>query len=119
MVRKIYWSLGAIAALLIGLFLSGHLIIRGVPSSILMTFLLDNQARNAYITGDAVLLHDRLDELGVEEQIKAYYRPGIPDEVELDRFIHQKLYEQTGYVGKAYRVNEQGMLELRGKPSRR
>lgn len=46
----------------------------------------------------------------IEEQIKDFYRPQIPDEQELDRYIHQIFYNTTGYVGKAYKVNSEGSL---------
>jgi hypothetical protein len=91
-------------------FFSGNLVIGGVPSSIILKFLQDDVARNAYFSGEATKLHDRLDEMGIEEQMKAYYRPQIPDEDKLDRYIHQVLYERTGYVGTAYRVNGSGAL---------
>ncbi len=38
------------------------------------------------------------------------YRDQISDENELDRYIHQIFYENTGYVGQAYKVNSQGQL---------
>ncbi|MCU0565465.1 MAG: hypothetical protein MUF49_02585 [Oculatellaceae cyanobacterium Prado106] len=104
---------GAIVGILTLLFFSGHLLIGGVPSSIVLEFLQDQPAWTAYWQGDRQALHDRLSELGVEEQIKAYYRPQIPDEVKLDQHIHQLLYLRTGYVGEAYRVTEQGLLVLK------
>jgi hypothetical protein len=91
-------------------FFSGNLVIGGVPSSIILQFLQDEVARNAYFSGDATKLHDRMDEMGIEEQIKAYYRPQIPNEDQLDRYIHQILYDRTGYVGVAYRVGGNGRL---------
>ncbi len=94
-------------------FFSGGLLIGGVPSSVILTFLQDKPALTAYFQSDNQALHDRLNELGVEEQIKDYYRPQIPDEVELDQYIHQVFYNRTGYVGKEYRVNEQGTLTLK------
>lgn len=96
----------------------GQLTIAGVPTAIVLGFLQDETARNAYFAGEKQKLHDRLQEMGVEEQIKAYYRPRFNgDEVKLDQYIHQLLYERTGYVGKAYRVNSQRVLVLkrRGK----
>lgn len=95
------------------LFFSGQLLIGGVPSSVILTFLQDQPALTAYFQNDDEALHDRLNELGIEEQIKAYYRPQIPDEVELDQYIHQVFYNRTGYVGKEYQVNEQGILILK------
>jgi hypothetical protein len=94
-------------------FFSGNLLIGGVPSSIILTFLQDQPSRDAYFRGDRQALHDRLSELGIEEQIKAYYRPQIPDEAQLDLYIHQLLYNRTGYVGEAYQVTDQGTLILR------
>lgn len=92
----------------------GHLTIGGVPTPIIMSFLQDETARNAYFAGDKRKLHDRLQDMGVEEQIKAYYRPQFEgDEAKLDQHIHQLLYDRTGYVGTAYRVNSQGVLVLK------
>jgi hypothetical protein len=95
-------------------FCSGQMLIGGVPSSVILTFLRDRPALNAYFQNDDQRLHDRLNELGVEEQIKAYYRPQISDEVKLDQFIHQVFYDRTGYVGEAYEVSEPGTLRLKG-----
>lgn len=94
-------------------FFSGQMLIGGVPSSVILTFLQDPPALTAYFQNDDEALHDRLNELGIEEQIKAYYRPQIPDEVELDQYIHQVFYNRTGYVGKEYQLNEQGSLILK------
>jgi hypothetical protein len=106
----LYLAITFVAGTLVILFFSGRLIIGGVPSSVIMTFLQDNVARNAYMTGNAKTLHDRLDDMGIEEDMKDYYRPQIPDEVELDWYIHQILYDRTGYVGVAYRVGPGGKL---------
>ncbi|MGQ4648009.1 hypothetical protein [Lyngbya aestuarii] len=90
-----------------------NLTIGGVPVFIVLDFLQDETARTAYFEGDAKKLHNRLEKMGVEEEIKDFYRPEIPDEVELDQYIHQLLYERTGYVGEAYQVNSKGILVLK------
>jgi hypothetical protein len=90
---------------------------KGVPLGMILNFLSDPLARNAYFDGDRTLLHKRLDELGFERDIKAHYRPQIPNEVELDRYIHQLMYENTGYVGKAYRIGQGGQLVSRNELS--
>jgi len=90
--------------------LGPSLTVRGVPVVIVLKFLQDGQAREAYFSDDKQELHTRLQELEVEEEIKAFYRPQISDEVKLDQHIHQIFYDTTGYVGKAYRVNPQGTL---------
>lgn len=119
---KIYFSL-VLATSIGGLFLLRNpdaiqrLTIADVPLSIVIRFLQDETARNAYFTGDGQKLHDRLNQMGVEEQIKDFYRPQIPDEVALDRYIHQLLYDRTGYVGKAYQLNGQGVLVLKHQGS--
>lgn len=87
--------------------------IGGIPSSIVMEFLQDETARQAYWNKDKQALHDRLQVLGVEEQMKAYYRPKIPDELKLDQYIHQIFYDRTGYVGQGYTLNAQGKLILK------
>jgi hypothetical protein len=51
--------------------------------------------------------------MGVEEKIKSFYRPKIRDEAKLDQYIHQILYDRTGYVGEAYQVNSEGVLVLK------
>lgn len=84
--------------------------IRGVPFSIILEFFKDDTARQAYFQGDKNLLHDRLDEMGVEEKVKDFYREQFSDEYTLDRHIHQVFYDNSGYVGKAYTVNSQGIL---------
>ena len=92
----------------------GYLAIGGVPTPIIMSFLQDETARNAYFQGDGKKFHARLQEMGIEDKIKAYYRPQIPDEAKLDQYTHQILYDRTGYLGENYRVN-QGILVLKKK----
>ena len=94
---------------------SGQLIISGVPLSIILAFLQDKTARKAYFRKDSSALHDRLCSMGIEEQIKDFYRPQLQDELEVDRYIHQLLFERTGYVGKDYQVNHKGILFLKKK----
>lgn len=117
--RAIAVSLGIATGLASYLFLTEKVTVGGVPASIILTFLQDDIARNAYFQGNSSLLHNRLKILGVEEDIKRFYNAQISDEVELDQYIHQLLYERTGYVGKQYQVDESGVLVLRDKPSRR
>ncbi|MCM1982533.1 hypothetical protein [Lyngbya confervoides] len=88
--------------------------IQGVPTTIILKFLTDEVARDAYFSDHKDLLHQRLNELGIEEEIKDFYRPTIPDEAELDQYIHQLLYDRTGYVGRSYKVvNQQLVLKTR------
>ena len=97
------------------IFIGPSLTIQGVPVSIIVKFLQDQPARDAYFSENKQDLHNRLQELKVEEEIKAFYRPKIRNEVELDQHIHQIFYEATGYVGKAYKVNAQGTLVLKDR----
>jgi len=92
---------------------STALTIGQVPIPILLKFIADQPARTAYFRQDKQGLHDRLVVLGIEEDMKAFYRPQIQDEVKLDQHIHQIFYERTGYIGEAYRVNAQGTLVLK------
>lgn len=101
-------SLGLGVVLVVGEYIT----VGGVPFSMIVSFLQDDTARAAYFDGDSTKVHDRLSEMGVEEQMKAFYRARMQDETNLDQHIHQILYERTGYVGKAYRVNSQGVLVL-------
>lgn len=88
-------------------------VIQGVPSSIIVKFLQDSQARDAYFQGDAKKIHARLSALHVEKDIKDYYRKKISDPIELDRYIHQLMYDRTGYVGEDYQVTTRGDLVLK------
>ncbi len=99
-------------------FASGQLVINGVPLSIIAAFLRDKIARRAYFRQNRRALHDRLWAMGIEEQIKDFYRHQISDEIELDRYIHQLLYDRTGYVGRDYQVNTEGTLLLKAKAER-
>jgi hypothetical protein len=109
--RQAIISLAVFAVLLSGtIWLTEFGTIKGVPVSIVIQFLRDDIARTAYFAGNKQLLHDRLNRLGIEEKIKAFYRPQIQDEEELDRYIHQLFYDISGYVGAAYDVNAEGVL---------
>lgn len=119
-IAKLFVSLLILLSLLFSLqqalklsMLNGQLVMGGIPVSILTAFLQDDVARNAYLSRDRQLLHDRLQALGVEEAIKDFYRPQIADKVELDRHIHQIFYDRTGYVGLNYWVNSEGTLVLK------
>ena len=95
------------------LFLSGNLVLGGVPSSIIMKFLQDSVAVDAYFSRDGRLVHDRLQKLNVEKEIKDHYRDQISDPIELDRYVHQILYERTGYIGVDYQLSASGNLKLK------
>ena len=87
--------------------------IQGVPTSVVLKFLADEPARDAYFSGQSRLLHDRLQEMSIEEEVKAFYRPQFEDEAELDWYVHQIFYERSGYVGKAYKVGPNQRLTLK------
>lgn len=118
--KRLKWSYIVAGGAALSLFIAGMglwityptLTYKGVPVKILVHFMEDSAARRAYFAGNKRGLHDRLKELGVEEQIKDFYRPQFSDEQELDRHIHQLLYENTGYVGAAYVVDGEGQLQL-------
>jgi hypothetical protein len=97
----------------VGLFFQDSIVIRGIPLSLIIKGIADWPALEAYLSGNKQALHARLEKLGFEEEVKAFYRPKIRNEIELDRHIHQVLYDNTGYVGKAYYVNSQGNLTLK------
>ncbi|MEL6604569.1 MAG: hypothetical protein AAFP20_15245 [Cyanobacteria bacterium J06614_10] len=92
------------------LFFQEKVTLGGVPYGIIDKFWNDRIARNAYFAGDRQGLHDRLQVLGVEEDIKDFYRDRFTNEHELDRYIHQIMFDRTGYVGEAYEVNNYGRL---------
>ena len=91
--------------------------IRGVPLPILVKFFRDEPARSAFFRGDTQALHDRLNGLGVEAEMKAFYRAQFRDEGQLDQHVHQIFFDVTGYVGKAYRLNDQGRLVWKNSPT--
>jgi hypothetical protein len=112
--KRPYLAVGGVFALLFGvlalILVFPSLTYKGVPLSIILKFVEDPTARQAYFDGDKTGLHNRLDDMGIEADIKAFYRPKIQDEQALDRYIHQLLYNNTGYVGTAYQLNEQKQL---------
>jgi len=95
---------------LMNLFVQEKITLGGVPYGIVRKFWQDSPARDAYFAGDSQALHARLKLLGVEEDIKVFYRDRFPSEYELDRHIHQIMFDRTGYVGEAYEVNKHGRL---------
>ena len=113
LVKSILLSVILLVGIWVVLFTGGYVTLGGVPAPIIMKFLSDETAREAYFQGDRKKLHNRLDDMGIEDDIKAYYRPQIPDEAQLDQYIHQIFYERTGYVGEGYQVNSQGVLVLK------
>lgn len=92
------------------LFVNEKITLGGVPYRVVQQFWNDQQARDAYFGGDRQALHDRLAELEIEESIKRYYSSRFDNEDELDLFIHQVMFDRTGYVGEAYQVNDYGQL---------
>ncbi|AFY70157.1 hypothetical protein Pse7367_1881 [Thalassoporum mexicanum PCC 7367] len=88
--------------------------ISGVPLPIVMRSMLDGQTRKAYFQGDGDLLYRRLKELGVETDIRDHYRQYISDEAELDRYVNQLMYENTGYVNDDFDVDRNGQLVPKG-----
>jgi hypothetical protein len=126
-------GLGVGGAVWTSLFVNERLTLAGVPYPVVSKFWNDKTAREAYFVGDRQALHDRLETLGVEADIKAFYRDRFAgklanesanasdgeltskavSEPELDRYIHQLMFNQTGYVGEAYDVNDSGQLSSR------
>ncbi len=98
----------------VSLFMSGRITLGGVPYPILNEFWHDEAAKVAYFDGDRQTLHDRLSEMAIEEDIKDYYRSRFDDEDELDRYIHQIMFDRTGYAGEAYKVDNYGRLFWQG-----
>lgn len=100
-------------ALLVVVVMAPSFTIQGVPLTIVIKFLRDRPARDAYFAKDKPGLHERLQELNVENEIKAFYRPQFSDEQQLDQHIHQVFYDVSGYVGKSYVVTATGELRLK------
>ena len=118
--KRLKWTYFLVGGTVISLLVAGlglwiaypTLTYKGVPVRIVVHFLEDPAARRDYFSDNKKALHDRLKDLGVEEQIKDFYRPQFQDEQELDRYIHQLMYENTGYIGAAYMVDGEGQLQL-------
>lgn len=86
------------------LFTSGAITLGGVPYSVIMKVWQNPAARSAVLGGKETELHNLMGMMGIEYEIKEYYRDRIPDPVKLDQHIHQVLFDRTGYVGDAYTV---------------
>ena len=86
------------------LFTTGGITLGGVPYAVLMKVWQNPEARSALLSGNATDLHNLMGDLGIEYDIKEYYRDRIQDPVKLDQHIHQILFDRTGYVGEAYTV---------------
>ena len=110
-------SLGLGGTIWTALFLNGRVTYRGVPYQVIHKFLQDEPAKAAYFSGDKQALHYRLASLGIERDIKNYYRDRFDNEYELDRHIHQIMFDRTGYVGEAYQVNKYGRLVPKQRPT--
>jgi hypothetical protein len=89
--------------------------VSGVPLPLVMRSMLDHQTRRAYLQGDGDLLYTRLKEMGVEAEIREYYRQYIPNERELDQYVNQLMYDNTGYVNDDFEVDRNGQLIPKGK----
>jgi hypothetical protein len=121
---RIGWSCVAVGlggvVFLVQMFFSGKVVVLGVPSSVIVKFLDDKQAVDAYWNGRGAKVHERLQAMNIEKDMKDFYRHKIHDEIELDRYIHQLLYDRTGYVGVDYQLQPEGRLTLKSgitKPS--
>lgn len=93
-----------------GMFLSGMVTLGGVPFSVVSRVLRTPATRSALFTFRAATLHNLMDDMGIEEEIKLYHSKHIQDPVELDQHIHQILYNWTRYVGENYVVGARGKL---------
>ncbi|PSN17754.1 hypothetical protein C7271_16065 [filamentous cyanobacterium CCP5] len=100
-------GLGGLGLVLV---LTNVITLAGLPFSVVSRLWQDPIARNAYFGGNDAALHDRIGEMGIETDLKAYYRDRIGNEVVLDQQVHQILYDRTGYLGESYRVNDRGQV---------
>ena len=94
----------------LALFLSGMVTLGGVPFSVVSLVLRTPSTRKALFTLRATHLHDLMNSMGIEEEVKRYHSKRIQDPVELDQYIHQVLYNWTRYVGENYVVGDRGKL---------
>lgn len=86
------------------LFTTGAVTLGGVPYTIILKVWQNPAARSALLGGEETELHNLMGSLGIEYDIKEYYRDRIKDPVKLDQHIHQILFDRTGYVGENYTV---------------
>lgn len=94
----------------LALFMTGMVTLGGVPFSVVSRVLATPDTRRALFTFRATHLHDLMNDMGIEEEIKVYHSKHIEDPVELDQHIHQILYNWTRYVGANYVVGPRGKL---------
>lgn len=92
------------------LFVAGMVTLGGVPFSVVSRVLATPDTRKALFTFRATHLHDLMDNMGIEEEIKIYHSKHIQDPVELDQHVHQVLYNWTRHVGENYVVGPRGKL---------
>lgn len=86
------------------LFVTEVVTLGGVPYSVIMKVWKTPATRAALLRRDSYALHDLMDNMGIEYEIKKYHSKHIKDPVELDQHIHQILYNWTRYVGENYVV---------------
>jgi hypothetical protein len=103
-------TVGMAGILLTSYLSSTPLTIAGIPPSIIFSAVQDKGVISAFVTGDSGALHDELKQMGVEEKMNDFYRNKIPDQQERDRYIHQRFYDHSGYVGTNYKTTPSGNL---------
>lgn len=111
--HRLFYAVVAVAGLStfgLALVLTNVVTLAGLPFSLVAKLWQDPTARNAYFGGNDTALHDRIAEMGVETDLKAYYRGRISGEAALDQRVHQILYDRVGYLGESYQVNGQGQV---------
>lgn len=109
----LFFVLGGLGWIWTVMLTKGYVAIGGVPSPIIVRFFQNETARKAYFDGDSKKLYAQVQSMDLAEKLKSYYRPQIADEAKLDLYSHQILYDRTGYIGKNYKVNSQGILVLK------
>jgi len=116
---KIFPLLIGFFSVLILLFFNGIFTIAGIPASILVKFLRNPPALSAFFTANRQKFHDQLQKIGIEDDVKDFYRNDISDEIELDRYIHQLFFNLTGYVGYNYDLSGGKILTLKQSAQKR
>lgn len=90
--------------------------IGGIPSAIILDVFSDSEALNAFFFGDRMALRSRLKELNIDKKMMELYRPYFSNEIELERYVDQIFYNDTGYANpKEYSIDKKGNL-IRKKP---
>lgn len=91
--------------------------IGGIPSAIIFDVISDPEAVSHFLLGDRQSLRSRLKQLGVDQKMINLYRPYFSNEIELERYVDQIFYNDSGYANsQEYKVDQKGNLIRKKEP---